>query len=120
MSHDEPFLPDEGSEPAPVAELLRRVAERRGWDRRLEGARVHDSWGEIAGEELARHAQPVRLVGGVLVVRAESAAWATQVRYLAATLAARANEVLGPDQVTKVTVTAGPLDRGPPETPTAR
>ncbi|HEY8340974.1 MAG TPA: DUF721 domain-containing protein [Egibacteraceae bacterium] len=120
MTPDEPELPPEGPEPAPLGEVLRRVVERRGWDRRLEGARVHQVWEEIAGEELARHAQPVRLVGGVLVVRAESAAWATQVRYLAGTLMERANAVLGPGQVTKVTVTAGVHDRSPPRRPSTR
>lgn len=107
--HDDPFLPPEGDAPRTVADLLRAIAARRGWDRRLEGARIHERWAAIAGDELARHTEPVRLVGGVLVVRAESAAWATQVRYLGAALAARANEELGEGQVTKVTVTAGPL-----------
>lgn len=98
-----------GSEPAALGELLGAAAGRRGWATRLRGARVHGLWADIAGEQLARHTEPVRLHGGVLVVRADSSTWATQVRYLGAELAERANAVLGADQVTKVTVVSGPL-----------
>lgn len=100
--------PTRGGDPPSFADLLRgRTAERPGWSVRLEGARVHEFWREIAGEQLAAHAEPVRLHGGVLVVRAESTVWATQVRYLSAQLAERANAVLGEGQVTQVTVVSG-------------
>lgn len=112
-SDPETQLPDarpaRGHDPVPLAELLTgAAASRRGWAVRLEGARVHDRWAEIAGEQLAQHARPVRLHGGVLVVRADSSTWATQVRYLSAQLAERANAVLGAGQVTQVTVVSGP------------
>ncbi|MEX0657532.1 MAG: DUF721 domain-containing protein [Egibacteraceae bacterium] len=113
-SDPEAELPDarpaRGRDPRPVTELLRdTTAARRGWAVHLEGARVHGTWAEIAGEQLAAHTEPVRLHGGVLVVRADSATWATQVRFLAAQLAQRANAVLGDGQVTQVTVVSGPL-----------
>jgi len=98
-----------GSDPTPLADLLGGVARKRRWATRLEGARVHGLWTEIAGEQLARHTEPVRLHGGVLVVRADSATWATQVRYLGGQLAERANGVLGAEQVTSVRVVSGPL-----------
>ncbi len=101
-----------GADPVPVADLLDGVSGRRGWAARLHGARIHSQWSAIAGEQLARHVEPVRLVGGVLVVRATSSAWATQVGYLSGELAARANAVLGEGEVTRVTVTvAGPEQR---------
>ena len=93
--------------PPPLGELVDRLSSRRGWQARLRGARIHSAWPEIAGEELARHVRPVRLAGGVLVVRAESPAWATQVRYLAGQLLERANAVLGAGEVHSVTVQAG-------------
>lgn len=113
-SDPEAELPDarpvRGRDPVPVTELLSdTTAARRGWAVHLEGARVHGTWPEIAGEQLAAHTEPVRLHGGVLVVRADSATWATQVRFLAAQLAQRANAVLGDGQVTQVTVVSGPL-----------
>ncbi|MGH3665022.1 MAG: DUF721 domain-containing protein [Egibacteraceae bacterium] len=106
---ESPQRSDRGGEPAPLAALLASVRARRGWDRRLRGARVFEHWPAIAGEELARHVEPVRLAGGVLVLRAESSAWATQVRYLSAELVRRANDVLGDGAVTKVTLSTGRL-----------
>ncbi|CAN5735946.1 hypothetical protein BH24ACT14_BH24ACT14_01380 [soil metagenome] len=89
--------------------MLAAISGRRGWQARLRGARIHQHWDEIAGEQLARHVEPVRLAGGVLVVRAISPAWATQVGYLAPELMGRANAVLGAGEVTTVKVTTGRL-----------
>ncbi|MDQ3974766.1 MAG: DUF721 domain-containing protein [Actinomycetota bacterium] len=96
-------------EPRRVAELLAATAGRRGWGSRLEGAQVHHRWAEIAGTPLDAHAEPIRLHGGVLVVRVDSAAWATQMRYLSGQLAERVNAVLGEQTVRRVTVVVGPL-----------
>lgn len=101
--------------PPPVADLVNALSSRRGWAARLRGARVFEAWPQIAGEELARHVTPVRLAGGVLVVRAESPAWATQVSYLAGQLLIRANEVLGEGEVTTVTVQSGHPDTPHPK-----
>ena len=107
--------PAQGGLPAPLAGLLGELVSRRGWQQRLEGARVHGRWADIAGEQLARHTEPVRLLGGVLVLRAANAAWAAQVGYLTAELAQRANAVLGEGQVRRVRVVTGPL-QGTPDT----
>lgn len=106
-----PDAPRSTPPPKALDDVVDRLASSRGWGKRLRGARIHGHWEEIAGEELARHVQPVRLAGGVLVVRAESAAWATQVSYLTAELAQRANEVLGDGEVTSVTVQLGRPER---------
>ncbi|MPZ72870.1 MAG: DUF721 domain-containing protein [Nitriliruptorales bacterium] len=92
------------SPPPPVGDLVAVLSSARGWAQRLRGARIHSAWPQIAGEELARHVTPVRLAGGVLVVRAASTAWATQVSYLAPQLRDRANAVLGAGEVRSVTV----------------
>ena len=108
-SGGDPDAPKEGAAPKPLGDVLGALAGRRGWRRRLEGARIHDAWTGIAGEQLAAHTEPVRLHGGVLVLRAESSAWATQVRYLVTDLMARANDVLGEGQVTTVQIVVGAL-----------
>jgi predicted nucleic acid-binding Zn ribbon protein len=83
------------------------LVRRSGWGSRLEGAQVHQRWTEIAGEALAQHVQPDRLVGGVLVLRADSSAWAAQIRLLTGELAARADAVLGAGSVRRISVTTG-------------
>lgn len=114
------WLAPDSPEPRAAADLLSAVVRRRGWAARLQGAGVHNRWIEIAGKQLAAHAQPVRLHGGVLVVRAESAAWATEIRYLSAQLIDRVNAVLGVDQVRRVTVVIGPLQGAEPSEQSGR
>ena len=99
---EDAWVQEEGSPPRPVAEAVERMTTARGWTRRLDSARVHDLWPEIAGERLARHNEPVRMHGDVLVVRATSSAWAAQIPYLANEIMARANAVLGEGQVVRV------------------
>lgn len=95
--------------PSPVAAVLGDLARKRRWGRRLEGAAVFGRWEQLVGPELAQRCEPVRLVGGVLVIRAESQAWATQVGYLTGQLTERAEEVLGADLVREVRIVVGPL-----------
>ena len=75
----------------------------------MEGARIHEVWPTVAGAAVAASVTPVRLAGGVLVLAAADAAWATQVRYLERSIVARANELLGPGAVRQVTVTLAGL-----------
>jgi predicted nucleic acid-binding Zn ribbon protein len=44
---------------------------------------VFSRWEELVGASLARHARPLRLEAGVLVVAVDRPPWATQVRALA-------------------------------------
>lgn len=100
------------SRPLAVGEALEQVVRRRGWDERLRGAAAWTRWEEIVGSNMARRCEPVRLAGGVLVVRAESPVWATQLRYLIPQLRANATEVLGTGAVRRVHIVVGPLERG--------
>lgn len=102
------------SRPLPIGEALDQVVRRRGWDERLRGAAAWTRWEEIVGTDMARRCEPVRLAGGVLVVRAESSVWATQLRYLVPQLRANATEVLGTGAVRSVHIVVGPLERGEP------
>lgn len=91
--------------PEPIGDVAAQLVGRRDWSQRLEGARIHAVWPRVAGPAVAEHVTPVRLMGGVLVLRADSGAWATQVRYLAGELLERANAELGGRVVTQVRVT---------------
>lgn len=107
-----PDLPARAAAPAPVGEALAGLRDARGWRRRLEGARVHEVWEQAVGPKVAARVRPVRLHGGVLVVEADSSAWATQVRYLAPELIAGLNAALGEGMVERVTVQTGSQESG--------
>ena len=56
---------------------------------------VFGRWEEAVGVAVAAHVQPVRLDGTRLVVEVDDPAWATQLRFLEATMKSRLAEVAG-------------------------
>lgn len=98
--------PDE-SDPQPIGALVEGYVAERGWERPLAEARVFADWPMLVGSEVAAHCSPTTLTAGELKVTAESTAWATQLRLLSSTLLARLAAELGPDVVTRISV-SGP------------
>lgn len=72
----------EGREPRGIEDVLESVTRRLGWTSSLARADLIDSWSEIAGAETALHSTPVAIEDGVLTVRCDSTAWATQLRLM--------------------------------------
>lgn len=97
--------------PTTVGEELERFITRRGWRERLRGADAWARWEGIVGPDLASRCEPVRLAGGTLVVRAENAAWATQLRYLLPTMQVNVERELGAGSVKQIQIVVGPLQR---------
>jgi predicted nucleic acid-binding Zn ribbon protein len=95
-------------DPQPIGTVAAGLFEERGWDRPVAAARVFADWAALVGPEIAGRCQPVSLRDGELRLAAESTAWATQLRLLAATLLAQVVAELGPDVVTRLHI-SGPV-----------
>ena len=93
-----------------LSEPVARLLGRPGWAERMGAAQVASRWTEIVGADLAQHCEPVRTAGRVLTVRAESSAWATQLRYFTTHIAEQVDAVLGAGSVTEVRIVVGPLE----------
>lgn len=112
---DDWTLADEGERlriltaPKSIGEVLGDVVQKRRWEVRVQGATVFNRWADIIGEDNIRFAEPVRLVNGILVIRAANPSWATQLKYMLGHIAQRANEVVGEGMVREVKLTVGPL-----------
>jgi predicted nucleic acid-binding Zn ribbon protein len=91
-----------------MAELLSMLGRRLGLDHPREVGTLWDRWREIVGDDVAAHAEPSSLRGGLLRVRTDSPAWATEIGYLADEIKARANETVGRELVAEVRVWTGP------------
>jgi len=91
-------------DPQPLARTVQRLTDERGWAEGLSTGGVLSRWADVVGPEVAAHCAVEHLDGGVLTVRADSTAWATQVRLLAATLVRRLNEECGDGSVGRVVV----------------
>ncbi|WP_370250234.1 DUF721 domain-containing protein [Nocardioides sp.] len=101
--------PDE-RDPQPLGGEIARLVSAGGWELDLRVRGIFARWAEIVGAEIAEHARPESFADGVLVLRTDSTAWATQLRLLLPTLLVRINDALGAGTVTVVEV-QGP--RGP-------
>lgn len=98
-------MDDDTTTPLPLGDALAEVTRDLGLgDARTVGALVRQ-WEAVVGESIARHARPVRLRDGVLVVEVDGPAWATQLRYLSTDLSTRLNEALGAAVIDAVRVT---------------
>ena len=78
-----------GRDPHGVGDVVDALAAQLGWTSPLAQSDLLDGWRELAGEEIAKHAIPDQIADGVLVVRCESTAWATQLRMMRSELLAR-------------------------------
>lgn len=86
--------PDE-RDPQLLSAALPRMIEDRGWAVPAAVGGVMGRWAEIVGGHIAAHCTPVEFNDGVLMVRTDSAAWATELRMLAPQLLAKLNAELG-------------------------
>jgi len=91
-------------DPQLIGPLVDDLVTEQGWRSSVAVGGVEGRWDQIVGPDLAAHCRPDGCQEGVLTVRAESTAWATQVRLLAPTLVARLNADLGDGTVTRVAV----------------
>ncbi|KHD76368.1 Zn-ribbon-containing RNA-binding protein [Actinoplanes utahensis] len=96
--------------------MLERLVKARGWEKPKAEATVFGTWEKVVGPDIAAHSRPMRLEGGVLTVEAESTAWATQLRLLAATLLRKIAGEVGHNVVTRLNIhgpAAPSWSRGP-------
>ena len=98
--------PDE-RDPQTLDAMLGKLVTDRGWETDLRVHGVFSRWEAIVGSEVGQHVRPEAYADGRLTVRADSTAWATQMKLLAADVVRRLNEVLGDGTVLHLDI-AGP------------
>ncbi len=91
-------------DPAPLDAAIDGLVAESGWELAVATGSVFGRWAQIVGPDLASHTTPERLADGELIVTADSTAWATQLRLLAAQLVRRLNVELGDGTVRRVQV----------------
>jgi predicted nucleic acid-binding Zn ribbon protein len=102
-------------DPQPLSAALDGLLGDQGWRTAAAVGSVFGRWDQLVGADVAAHTRPERFSDGELVVVADSAAWATQVRLLTTAVLRRLNEELGHGTVTRVVVRgpAPPRRMGP-------
>jgi predicted nucleic acid-binding Zn ribbon protein len=93
-----------GRDPSLLGDQMDRLLLDRGWNIDVAIGSVMGRWSAIVGTEVAAHCTPVTFGDGVLTVRAESTAWATQLRLMSSTILGRLETEVGKDAVTELRV----------------
>jgi predicted nucleic acid-binding Zn ribbon protein len=91
-------------DPTSAGAVLDGLVTAGGWSERLSVHAVTGRWAEIVGESVADHATVESFTDGVLTVRCDSTAWATQLRMLTPRLLARLSDEIGSAVVRTVDV----------------
>lgn len=110
----------DGRDPQLVATTLAFLLRDFGWTQDVAVGAVVGRWREVVGDQVADHCSPETFDNGVLTVRTDSTAWATQVGLLVPTLLRRLADDVGEDVVREIHVLgpAGPgFKRGPRSVP---
>lgn len=90
------------SEPVRIGGLLAQLAEGLGIEHPIESANLFFKWEAIVGAEVAAKCRPTAIKNGVLKVGTSSAAWASELKYLAPELIKRVNAELGKGVVKEI------------------
>lgn len=101
------------ADPSPLKSLLGSAATRFGLDDALATGTLWKRWADVVGPDVAAHAQPTSLRGGVLRIRADSPVWAHEIGYLAEEIKHKANSALGRSVISEVRVWNAPAGSTP-------
>lgn len=121
--HAPDVVPGQGRDPLPLGDTVDRLTGQLGWGRSLQVGGVVGRWRDVVGDRIADHCVPETFEEGALVLRADSTAWATQIRLLLPQLERRLAEEVGEGAVTSIQVLGpgGPSWRkGPRSAPGGR
>lgn len=106
----------DGRDPTPLGDQLDRLLLDRGWGTDVAAGSVMGRWPTIVGADVAAHCAPVAFEDGVLTVRCDSTAWATNLRLMSSTLMGRIEAEAGEGLVSELRVhgpSAPSWKRGP-------
>lgn len=99
-----------GRDPRAMDANVTAFLKRMGWTENIEVAAVTARWREVIGDKIADHCEPVSFEEGVLLLRASSSAWATQMQLMSGQVRHRLNEEFGREVVKELRF-IGPSDR---------
>ena len=97
-------------DPQLVSATVTDLVDQRGWESGTRAGRLFADWAQLVGPDVAEHCRPESLdaESGVLRVRTDSTAWATQLRLLLPAVEAAIAQHVGSGTVSSVQV-VGPV-----------
>jgi predicted nucleic acid-binding Zn ribbon protein len=83
-----------GADFARIGEILPRVLEKLGLDRRVAEQRVALVWPQVVGPQAARHSRVLGVREGVLTVEVDQSVWGSELQLQEAEIRRRISEML--------------------------
>ena len=77
-----------GRDPAKLDGVAAAIAKNGNWMPHMKISQLNNHWDQVVGPGIAQHSRVVSFRDGVLVIRAESQVWATQLTFLIPQLSA--------------------------------
>lgn len=91
-------------DPVPAGRAVEELVASQGWEEGTRVAAAMARWEDIAGPELAAHVTAESFNDGVLLLRADSTAWATQMRLLLPSVRRAIDAAVGKDVVADIRI----------------
>jgi predicted nucleic acid-binding Zn ribbon protein len=104
----EPLPGRRDADPGRVSDSLDRLVRNMGGPSADVNTSLVRRWPDLVGANVGANSRPVRLRGGVLTVAVADPAWATQLRFLEATLVSRLQAELGAEALSSIEVRVRP------------
>lgn len=93
-----------GSDPTALGDALGDMIADEGWSTQVGVHALLGRWPAIVGDVVGSHSHPERFADGVVTIRTDSTAWASQLRLMAPQLLAKLNEALGDGTITRLDI----------------
>lgn len=94
-------------DPQKFGAAISDLIKDRGWEEEMAVGAVIGRWEQVAGSDLAAHVQPFKFEAKTLYLRADSTAWATQLRLLTPKILASLTAEVGPGVIERLEI-SGP------------
>jgi predicted nucleic acid-binding Zn ribbon protein len=84
-----------GRDYSSLSSVVMKISNNETWKSHLTVADIAQNWAKYVGSSIAEHTQVAEFDNGVLVLRADSTAWSTQLQYLLPSLKKKIQAQLG-------------------------
>lgn len=91
-------------DPTPLGDALGDLIADAGWSTEVSVHSLLGRWSSLVGDAVAQHSRPESFAAGVVTIRTDSTAWASQLRLMAPQLLAKLNEAVGEGTITRLAI----------------
>ncbi len=87
-----------------LSEVLEQLFKAYGWTEKMDGVRVTNSWGKVAGSIIANHTTKLYVNRGVLFVTVDSSALAHELYMDRTELVKKLNKEIGKKVINEIVI----------------